>query len=67
MTHLSDQAGSLAKIRSVDLSTTTSATLIAYRYLSDVGRAGEVVARNRSVVWNPLFIAAGTSLEVLDG
>ncbi len=65
--HLSDLAGSLAQIRVVEMTATFPAALIAYRQLNDASRADDVVARNRSVVWNPLFIAAGTRLEVLDG
>ncbi|MBX9635639.1 MAG: hypothetical protein K2X44_11715, partial [Magnetospirillum sp.] len=60
-----EQAGTLASVRQIETAESMSATQLAYRELGDAGRAGEVVARNRSVVWNPLFVPAGTTIEVL--
>lgn len=60
------QAGTLASVRQIETAESMSATQLAWRELSDATRAGDVVARNRAQIWNPLFVPAGATIEVID-
>ena len=62
---VAEQAGTLASVRRIETGESMSATQLAYRELGDSSRAAEIVARNRAQVWNPLFVPAGATIEVL--
>ena len=62
-----EKAGTLASVRKVTVGQSQPSVMLAYRELGDGARADEIVARNRSQVWNPLFVPSGSSIEVLDG
>lgn len=64
---VAEQAGTLASVRRIETGESMSATQLAYRELGDSSRAAEIVARNRAQVWNPLFVPAGSTIEVVDG
>jgi len=60
------KAGSLARMRRVELGQAQPAAMVAWAELGDASRAAEIVSRNRALVWHPLFVPAGVGLEVLD-
>jgi len=60
------RAGDLARLRRVETGDTLPAAVVAYRELGDAARAPELLARNRPLIRNPLFVPAHTVLEVLD-
>lgn len=62
---LTARGGSLDRIYQYTPATTQPALVLAYRLYGDADRAEEIVARNRSLIRHPGFVAGGIALEVL--
>lgn len=64
-TDITTRAADLSKLRTVTPRATMPGLVLAYRLYDDIGREGEIIARNRLA--HPGFVAGGRPLEVLNG